>query len=505
MPYTPKPYDFDTTDDLLHDYTYLLTDLAVGGAAAGSPLYEKQVRDARDTLGQLQADPNLSDADKKELGYAFTGTQFTTREDPRPRLRKINREGTGSLDDYFDRRANSSVGLHDALHDQIADMAKSNPDTPAWKRKAIKSWAMCDRLADLGYISRSEALNLRKQTEKIDRNAVKENPEVLTHALSEVGYSAHEHGIDGGVAHDHAADIAQQRLDDYQTAVGEAATILVDTHDGSGVDRMDPDYLKLRGRMLDLKEQLRNSVVTDEAWEAVDEAENQVEVANIDQAMDAVALASSQSPGTPSPELRQIDTDIVDPIHENLSTSVIAGFYRSPYVDRPGEEDGVGMEAYADDIVDKLPGTTPTNRAERVTAIEQAIMEDENGGPETGYGILAEHLRSDMPVVPVRDAENFTDGMVPSAWGLSEPGYGRVRENRTHVFRTLDGENWESRSKFTAGWSPVTDVPPSAKMTAPSRAARELGGSCIACGKPLGDAARHGGYGPECVKKYGGR
>jgi hypothetical protein len=90
--------------------------------------------------------------------------------------------------------------------------------------------------------------------------------------------------------------------------------------------------------------------------------------------------------------------------------------------------------------------------------------------------------------------------------GAGEPGYGRIRENGSHLFRQNPDGTWSARSKTAARgrWAPVeADLAtgPATALIAPSAAAGYLGGHCMACGRSLKNTPASG-FGPTCARKY---
>lgn len=197
------------------------------------------------------------------------------------------------------------------------------------------------------------------------------------------------------------------------------------------------------------------------------------------------------------------DPDDVDPVHLNMADAVLRGYTTSPYADT---DDYVG---YAADVAPKIGFVgDPTWLREplELAALQHADGECgatadfaeaiAEGLPQAGEGPESNLLRS-------RFAEGDPFGDQVGEWGMDEPGYGTVRANATHVFRKA-GRGWETRPKAAyagdGAWRPGS-LPMSAKIVKPSAAAEALGGRCVNCGKELQDATRHGGFGPECVKK----
>lgn len=122
----------------------------------------------------------------------------------------------------------------------------------------------------------------------------------------------------------------------------------------------------------------------------------------------------------------------------------------------------------------------------------------------------AQRLNADG--TPIREVG---DRSVPADDGRSaieqEVGYGDVMADDRGVYRmNREKGTWQRRTRdprsgkvniATSSWRPVAGPGPSAVKVSSSVVADAMGGRCINCGKPLKDSTRHGGYGPECVKK----
>lgn len=163
---------------------------------------------------------------------------------------------------------------------------------------------------------------------------------------------------------------------------------------------------------------------------------------------------------------------------------------------------------------------TPDERRERLardphsvspTSVLSAVlgtpMVDDLGRPNPA----ANRINPDGSPIAVRG-----DLTVPTDNGESraerQPGWGTVKADDDFLYRkNPDTGAWQrrprgsalSRLKVPKGARWVATGPPGTRAVdvAPSVAADMLGGRCVACGRELKDAARHGGYGPTCVTK----
>jgi hypothetical protein len=194
----------------------------------------------------------------------------------------------------------------------------------------------------------------------------------------------------------------------------------------------------------------------------------------------------------------------LDPVHYNMAKAAVDGFKESGL-------DHSRLGEYADYIAPRIgyDGNPEYFR----DMLDSAVLQELDGQP---YSVtdFADGISESLPQpggeglagqVSRAKRARYLDGapfgeQVPT-WGLDEPGFGTVKANNTHVFRDT-GAGWEQRScSGTGNWTAVPDLPPSARLIQPSKAADILGGHCINCGRVLSDSTRHGGYGPECAKK----
>lgn len=483
---TIPDYPFDETDDqisqLRHSLVMMNNDRPRQGLET-TPAYERSTRNARAALDTVVDNPKLSEDEKRSVRLAHEAASQDTTDDGTEYLGKIPRIGARlDRDDYFEGKGSSPGVLHDKLADALEDQAKSTPDSAAWHRKRAATDKAFRRMKDAGVVHDGDdaIAELSADFDEVSR----ENTKGLALALCKrrIGESAARSNAPGCRSSLFAADRTQEDLAEYQDALHDLAE--VDPYE----DKIEMGYRAARCDRLESK--LSSAALSDEARHDLHQAKLYAETGETTEAMDAVAHAAGSSLGDQSEGLYPLDPGSGSQAHTDMATGLIDGYYGSPYAKAPNT--GAGIEAYTQDVVGKLPAMTSQQRTGVAAVLGSTLHGEESDRADApGVDDLASELHHVHPVIDHDLRTDFVDGQTPRQWGLSEPGYGNVLANKSHLYRSLDnGKTWQRRPKSGSDgvrWE-KTGYPPSAvKTIAPHDAAQILGGKCIACG-------------PECAK-----